>query len=264
MWALVTAGGTEGDGERLCAGAGNLPKVLLPVAGRPMVQWVLDAVAGTPAVHAVMVAGFATPPADSGGGGLHSPLPVHYLADAGDLTANLVGGMRQIAGLDPLADWVLVVSADVPAVQPAHLEWLAEQVSTTAPGTVDAYYGIVRRQVMDARFPGAGRTYARLRGVEACGADVHGLRMSAVLGHERTWQRMLDARKNRFRQARLIGFGTLVLGALGRLTLADMEQRASRAFGFRCRVLEWPWAETAMDADNREQYELLDIDLRPR
>ena len=74
----------------------------------------------------------------------------------------------------------------------------------------------------------------------------------------------LDARKNRFRQARLIGVGTLVLGMLGRLSLADMEQRASKAFGFRCRVLEWPWAEAAMDADNSEQFELLDIDLRSR
>ena len=258
MWALVTAGGSPHDGEPLCVGCSDRPKALLPVGGTPMLQWVLDALAGAPAVSAVLVAGLDDL------SGLTCPLPVHAVADAGDLTANLVGGMGEIARLDPTADWVLVVSADVPAVQPAHLQWLADQLTGASATEVDAYYGIVRREVMDARFPGAGRTYARLRGVEACGADVHALRVGAVLGHERAWQRMLDARKNRFRQARLIGVGTLVLGMLGRLSLADMEQRASKAFGFRCRLLEWPWAEAAMDADNSEQFELLDIDLRSR
>ena len=47
MNAIVTAGGIPQPGEPLYEVTQGGPKALLDIAGKPMVQWVLDALSGS-------------------------------------------------------------------------------------------------------------------------------------------------------------------------------------------------------------------------
>ncbi len=55
--ALVLAGGVPGVEDPLRSYTGDIPKSMVDVAGKPMIQWVLDALAGSPAVGKIVISG---------------------------------------------------------------------------------------------------------------------------------------------------------------------------------------------------------------
>ena len=57
MDAVVLAGGIPREGEPLYPVSQGCPKSLLKVAGKPMVQWVLDALAAAKHVRRIFVVG---------------------------------------------------------------------------------------------------------------------------------------------------------------------------------------------------------------
>ena len=63
MDALVTAGGIPDPNEPLYEYTHGEPKAMLDICGKPMVQWVLNALEGAKTVDRIVVAGL---PPDSG------------------------------------------------------------------------------------------------------------------------------------------------------------------------------------------------------
>ena len=57
MDALVTAGGIPTPDEPLYSYSLGKPKALIEIAGKPMIQWVLDALSGSKMVGNVLVIG---------------------------------------------------------------------------------------------------------------------------------------------------------------------------------------------------------------
>ena len=53
MDALVVAGGIPKEGEPLYEYTQGKPKALLDVAGKPMIQWMLDALSGSEKIDTV-------------------------------------------------------------------------------------------------------------------------------------------------------------------------------------------------------------------
>src|SRR3989304_2041246 len=93
------------------------PKALLDVAGKPMAQWVLDALTGAPSVEGVILIGVGPE------SGLTTSKPVAYLADQGGAVPNALAGVRQALKLDARTTHVLLTSCDVPAVTAEMIEW---------------------------------------------------------------------------------------------------------------------------------------------
>jgi dTDP-glucose pyrophosphorylase len=75
--ALVLAGGIPSEGQPLYPFTRGQPKALLPVADRPMAQWVLDALASSKHVRRVVVVGLD--------GGLQYPRELIYLPNHGSM-----------------------------------------------------------------------------------------------------------------------------------------------------------------------------------
>lgn len=114
---------------------------------------------------------------------------------------------------------------------------------------------------MEARYPGSRRTYVRLKGLEVCGGDLNAIRLSLAAEDNPLWARLIEARKSPLRQAALIGFDTLLLLLLRRLTLEDAAARVCRRLGLRGLALLCPYAEIGMDVDKPFQLELVREDL---
>ena len=77
MDALVTAGGSITPDDPLYAYGQDIPKSLLDVAGKPMVQWVLDALDQAGSVSRITVVGL------SPDCGIHAAKLVDYVPDQG-------------------------------------------------------------------------------------------------------------------------------------------------------------------------------------
>ena len=79
------------------------------------------------------------------------------------------------------------------------------------------------------------------------------------------WRRLASARKSPLRQARMLGgIRPLIKFLLGRMSLAEGEQRASRALGIRGRAVVCPYPEVGMDVDKPFQLEIARAELSAR
>ncbi len=255
MDALVIAGGTPTAEDPLFELSGGRQKALIEVAGKSLVQWVLDAISAAQHVDQVVVIGLDEDVQ------LNCDKPLAYASDQGTMLQNIRTGTGKILELNSEATYVLSVSADIPAITGEMVDWAVETALETEH---DIYYNVVRREVMEARFPGSKRSYVRLRDMEVCGGDMNIFRAELVRTRAELWDRLVAARKSVFKQAALIGYGTLLLMLLGRLTIESAAERAGKSMGLRGRGIVCPYAEVAMDVDKPYQLDIIGLDLAKR
>lgn len=252
MDALVLAGGIPQPDDPLYTYSNGDSKALIDVAGKPMVQWVLDALGDSKHVRNVIVVGL------SPRSGVTCKKPVHFLSNQGRMLANIVTGVNKSLELDKKTEYVLVVSSDIPALKPEMVDWLVDTCMETKD---DLYYGICTREVMEARFPESKRTYTRLKDVELCGADINLTHVRMATEHLDMWESLIGTRKSPLRQAGIIGLGTLWQVLTRSITLEDLVEKVCRRLGIKGRAIIWSQAEACMDVDKPHQLELMRADL---
>ncbi len=255
MDALVTAGGVPQPGEPLYPYTLGKPKALLDVAGKPMVQWVLDALSGARQVENVVLIGLT---ADSS---VSCTKPLLFLPNQAGMIENILAGLRKVLEINPAARRVLLVSSDIPAITAEMVDW---EVETTLPTEVDLCYNVVKREVIDARYPGSKRTFTRLKGMVVTGVDMNVLSTSVVTMNPALWERLIASRKNVLKQAAIIGFDTLLLTVLGIISLDQAVSKATARLNMTARAIICPFAEAGMDVDKPNQLEMVRADLAKR
>jgi GTP:adenosylcobinamide-phosphate guanylyltransferase len=247
MDAFVMAGGIPDPEDPLYAATRGQPKALLDMAGKPMIQWVLDALSAAARIERVVVVGLG-PEA-----GAKCGKPTTYIPNQVGLLDNIQAGVNEILRVNPQAGRVMAVSSDIPAVTPAIVDWAADVAGQTEH---DICYFVVERSVMEGRFPSSRRSYVRLKDAEVCGGDMSVMR-AGLVSDRRLWERIVASRKNALRQASLLGWDVLALVLLHRLSIARAEQMVSRRLGLKGRVIPCLYPEVAMDVDKPHQLEIL-------
>jgi GTP:adenosylcobinamide-phosphate guanylyltransferase len=252
MDAIVTAGGVPQPGEPLYEYTQGISKALLDVSGKPMIQWVLDALTAASTIDRVLIMGL---PADSE---ISCPKLVSYLPSQGDMVANIRAGISELLRINPQAQHVLLVSSDIPCITSEMVDW---SVKTTMQTDEDAYYNVISRQVMEKRFPTSNRSYIKLKDVEVCGADMNVVATRLVTTNDEIWIKLVNSRKNALKQAALLGYDTLFLLLLHAITLEDAVKKVTKRLNITGRAILCPYAEVGMDIDKPHQLEMLRADL---
>jgi NDP-sugar pyrophosphorylase family protein len=255
MDAVVTAGGIPQEDELLYPYTLGKPKALLEIGGKPMVQWVLDALSSAKKVENVVMIGL------TGESGVTCTKPLTYIANKISMIENILGGINKVLEINPSATRVLMVSSDLPAITSDMIDW---EIETTLPTDVDLCYTVVKREVVEARYPGSRRTYVKLKDVEVCGGDLHVLHTSVVSMSPEIWERLIATRKNPVKQAAIIGFDTLFLMAFRVLTLEQAVKKVATRLKMTGKAVVCPYAEIAMDVDKPNQLEMMRVDLMRR
>jgi GTP:adenosylcobinamide-phosphate guanylyltransferase len=244
MDAIVIAGGIPQPGEYLYEETNGGPKAMIDIAGKPMIQWVLDALSRAKTIEQVVVVGL---PADC--------------CDVADMVENIRTGTAKVMELNPQTNHILVVSSDIPAITPEIVDW---EVGTAMETDHDAYYNVITREVMEARFPGSRRSYVHLRGMEVCGGDMNVIRAQMVTNNDALWKKIVDARKSALKQASLLGYDTLFLLMFRLLSLDNAIKIVSKRLNFQGRAIVSPYAELGMDVDKPHQLAIMRDDLAKR
>lgn len=252
MDAVVTAGSRPLPNEPLYEFTRGGYKAMLEIAGKPMIQWVLDALSACPIVSRVVVIGL--PPYTN----LYCDRPLAVQEDNGGLLPNVRAGVRAVLEQNPAARHVLTLTSDIPAVTPQAIEWVAEHAVETED---EFLYPVITREVMEKRFPGSRRTYLHLKDCEVCGADVMAIRTSLAAEDNPRWQQMIDTRKNPLKQASLLGFDTLFMILARQLPLSEAGAILGKRLGLTARAIPCPYGEAGMDVDKPNQYHLVEADL---
>jgi len=252
MDAIVTAGGVPLPGDPLYVYSNGNSKALIDISGKPMVQWVLDALGESKKVDNVIVIGL------SPRSGLTCKKPLHYISNQGRMLANIVAGVNKSLELNKKNEYVLIVSSDIPAIKGDMVDWL---INTSMETKDDLYYGVCPREVMETRYPTSKRTYTKLKEMELCGADINVIHVSMTTDHLDTWEQLIGNRKSPLRQAAVIGWDTLFQLATRQFTLQGLVERASQRIGIKGRAIVWDKAEPCMDVDKPHQLELMREDV---
>jgi len=254
--AAVTAGQSASEQDLLAEYSQGQPKALIPIAGKPMVAHVIEALAGSRYVRHILLV--ALDPATVG---VRFPVEIGYVPDAGGLMENNLAGFEQAQARYPDLDGVLLCGCDVPAITPAIVDAFIEECFRTDH---DVYYSIVARSVMETRFPGSRRSYVHFREGDFAGGDIILVRPGIKFSQEELGRKLAQARKSALRQARMVGLGVFLRLLLHRLTIADTERRVQEVFGLRVRVVPFRYAEIGMDVDKPFQLEIVRADLEAR
>ena len=252
MDAVVTAGGIPQPDERLYAYTKGESKAMVDVAGKPMIQWTLDALSGAKNVDNVIITGLSPK------SNLTCKKPLHYLSNQGKMLDNLIAGVNKSLELNPKNKYILLVSSDIPALKSEMVDWL---INTCMETNDDIYYGVCPREVMEERYPGSKRTYTKLKDMEVCGADINVIHVRMASEHLDVWNSLIANRKNPVAQAGIMGLDTLYLLLTRQATLQDFVERVSKRIGIKGRAIVWPYAEPCMDVDKPNQLEMMRADL---
>ena len=252
MDAIVTAGGIPQPEDPLYSYSHGDAKALIDIAGKPMIQWVPDALSDAKLVDNVIVIGLSPK------SGVTCKKPLHFLSNQGRMLANIVAGVHKSLELNKKNQYVLIASSDIPALKPEMVDWLIETCLETKD---DLYYGICPKEIMEARFPGSRRTYTRLKGMALCGADMHVSHVRMATDHLDMWEQLIGNRKSPLRQASIIGLGTFFRVLTRSITLDELVDTVCKRIGIKGRAIQYPFAEPCMDVDKPHQLELLREDL---
>ncbi len=255
--ALVLAGSRRAEQDAVARHAGVAHKCLAPVAGRPVLVRVLQALARTPLVGGVRVA--SDDPALRRIGSLLAP---------GERPAELTWVPPGVSPSETVATQfsetgppLLVTTGDHALLSREILEaFLAGALRRKA----DLCVGLVPESVLRNALPESRRTFLRFRGEGYSGANLFLLMGPAASRVIAFWQRVERERKRPWRLVRAFGVLPLLVYLLRLATLDQMLRLASERLDARVAAVPLEIPEAAVDVDKPADLELADRLLRRR
>jgi CTP:molybdopterin cytidylyltransferase MocA len=216
----------------------------IPIGERPMASYVTRALRQSDKVRDITIVGpqSLSEEARAIGAELISPGP--------DLLDNLKNGVKSHS---PDLK-TLIVTSDVPLVTGEIVDRFLDACDVK---DADFYYGIIPERRVKERYPGARRTWVRLRDGRFTGGNF----MAITPGIIDTFGEQIDLlfkyRKNPVMLGRLLGFMFMLRFALGRIAVKDVEERVAKMcnIGTCAVVCEDP--EIGLDVDKPEDLELV-------
>ncbi|MBB2202975.1 NTP transferase domain-containing protein [Gluconacetobacter tumulisoli] len=239
---LILAGTRAGTRDPMAQAAGVSHKAILPVAGRPMIARVVDALSAVPRIGRIAV---SIEDPDILTGLLDRPVTILPPAQGPS------GSVMEAIGT--LGTPLLVTTADHALLRP---EWI-ESFLSAAGDTCDVAAGIAMERDIRRDVPGTKRTMIRLADGAFSGCNLFLFRTPAAIGVVRLWQRLEQERKRPVRMARLLGPGILLRYLVGRLTRQALCARIERLAGASARLVPLPDGRAAVDVDKPADLDLV-------
>ncbi len=250
--AAILAGGAPTD--KVAASVGAPCKALAEIEGRPLVSWVADALTRAESIAEVVAV-------ESPDGGVSDS----EVAD--DLRVVTAAGPAFIETLTagvaahPDATRILAATGDVPLLTPEAVDGFVHSCQDTE---AEVSYPLVPADEFDRVFPGRKKSPVPLREGRFIGANLVMVTRRFVLAEGPTIARTFARRKSKIGMCRLFGWSFVLQLVLGRLSVSDLERRASEMLGTTLRAVPAPWPEIAFDVDHAQDLALASRFLRER
>lgn len=249
MFDAVVLAGTSKETE-LTKNEQVSNKAFIKVGGCPLLAFTLAALRAVPAIDRIAVVGPAKDLEP-----LIEPYRLLVVPEEGGIPENILAGYR---ALRP-PEYFLVVSADIPLLSARAVEDFLERAR---PYEYDFYYPVVRREDIEARFPGVKRTYARLREGTFTGGNLFLLNPDKVETAMPRLGSFIKMRKSPAKLAALLGIGFIIKFLTRRLSIAELEKRLPGLLGVSGKAIITGYAEIGTDVDKPADLELVKRELK--
>jgi molybdopterin-guanine dinucleotide biosynthesis protein A len=236
--AVILAGGHKQD--EVASAYGISHKALVPVAGKPAVCWVAEAMLGAELIGPVVVATELAEVAAA------LPAGVETVTPAGSAFLDTIeAGFAQF----PQADKLIVVTCDLPLLTPAAVEDFTRRALDSG---AELCYSIVRAERLASGSTATKRTLVKLADGPCTGGNIVLLSRHFVEQEGRRVAAAFAGRKNPVALARLLGLD-FVWGLLwGTLTIPTLIKKAARIMRVPVAVIDSAYPEVCFDIDKVE------------
>lgn len=243
---LILAGQREGVVDPLCAEAGVERKAIIPINGKPMIDYVLEALEAGGMTAPYHVSGFNA--------GYDARLTQSPSAPgpAGSALAALEDGMNTP---------VLITTCDHPLLTPAMVKSFIEGAQDSGS---DFCVGLADKEIIQPAYPHVKRTYLKFKDRSVSGCNLFYIANPKGLEAIRFWRKAQHYRKRPVRLAASVGWGVLLRYVSGRLTLRGAFDYAARRLGITASPVLLPFAEAAIDVDKPSDKTLVESILKDR
>jgi len=232
--AAVMAGERKGK-QPVADAAGVCCKAMVPVAGKPMLRRVLDALRASELIGEISIVGLPREVEDLFPG-------LKLLPGKNSPCASACHVLELCSEQLPL----LVTTADHALLTAEMVDFFCQKAARTDADLVVAVAAI---DTNDTQFPGLKRTLKRFRGQAYSGCNLYAFMRPAARVVPEHWLQVEQKRKSAWRVISQLGWVSVLSYLLGRLSLEDALAKLSAKLGVRIEAVVMPFPEAAIDVD---------------
>jgi len=213
-------------------------KALVEIDGRPMIQHVIDALNESRYVENI----YLVAPKEFEDMSFASKKPLRVVG-CGDTAAESL--LNAIHGSGE-ARKVVITTCDNPLFRGLMMDEFIQRCLMTDAGFC---YSVGMESVISASYPDVKRTYVQARDDGYTGANVYFVDKEKFSADEEMLAKIDSYRKTPWKYLRVIGKRPLLKFIFRRITLADVEKRASKIIGCKVRLMPMPFPVCGIDVD---------------
>jgi GTP:adenosylcobinamide-phosphate guanylyltransferase len=237
----------------LLQGTPYYSKTLLPVAGSPMLCWVLQALEAS--THHPKIAISTEDPA------VISLAAQRHTSNIFSPGKTAVQSFLNAIEASPTAEWVLIISGDHPLLSTKMVDSFITRAQQTGAALNVA---VVSQHTLRAAHPASHRTFFPLKDGAYSGGNMYLLHRPSFQAHAPLLETLDKNRKNPWKTLLHLDLGFILAVLFRQLTLYDVARRISAPLGCPVALVEMPYAECGMDVDKPSDLQLADQILRQR
>ncbi len=249
-WRAIILAAGRGPDDPMAKGFGVAHKCTIPLLGRPMLDYVTEALRGT---------GVATPYVISIDD--LSVLP----PDPANRTVLKSGRSAPESALQAVANIgtypILITTGDHPLLTPDMVNYMLKEADESR---ADILIGLATAETILAEYPDTKRTWFNLGGTRVSGCNLFAVKNANGLRLLTAWQDLERNRKKPWKLVFAFGLTPLLLFVLGKLTPERAFAHVSKRLGITVGPVFLPFAEAAIDVDKPSDYALAEAILKRR
>lgn len=239
---VILAGGEKNE---LARQEGVANKALLKIGGKEMVRTVLDVFRQIDEINKIVLVG-----PEKELSFLKGEYPVEILPESNSLMGNLVLAARFLG----TKNYLLISSSDTPLLSTASV---TDFIRQCLPLDYDFYYPIVAKEESEKMFPGEKRTFIILKEGTFTGGNLFLVNPAHIEPLAPSVEKFLECRKNPVKMASLLGTGFVFGLLMKRLSLSQLEERASNLLQIKAKAVISSYPEIGFDVDKPSDLEII-------
>jgi len=246
--AIVLAG-KRNDNDPVASIFGHKYKALVPLVGRPMIAYAVDALRASSSVGDIHVVFDGEEELFASCSKLKDELDaanVKVVATAKSICQSIIKAIEETGSQFPY----LVTTADHALLIPEVVDYFcaeAEHLQGFGAGFVEEKY-------IKAMHPESKRTYLPFKDTKLSGANLFAVMSQDSVKVLEFWKNVENERKSPWKLFKAFGFFNLVGLMLRRYTVKNAFKRASKVLGVEGVAIKLPYAEAAIDVDSPRDY----------
>jgi GTP:adenosylcobinamide-phosphate guanylyltransferase len=243
-WDALILAGDRGPSDPVAQAAGVSTKAFAPIAGRPMIEYVVDALRSSGRIGDIAVSIAPDAPA----------LPDGLIRlDMGPTPAT-----SGAAGVDVMGTPLLITTADHPLLTP---EMVQDFLTAFEASGAEAAAACSLRVVVEKAGNDARRTYLKFSDGWVSGCNLFALRTPDAVAAVEFWKDIEAHRKKPLTMARKIGLLPLALYAVGRLSREAVAKHIGDKIGVTATTIALNQPNAAHDVDKATDMAFAELKL---